>query len=810
MNTKPTSEPAVPRARILIVDDERHNRQLLEVMLAPERFVLETASSGEEALATVARLPPDLILLDIMMPGMDGYEVARIIKTNPMTKSIPIVMVTAMDDRKAMLLGLSAGAEDFLSKPVDRAELTMRVRNLLRLKTLTDGQERYSRMLEAEVGLRTIDLVESERLYRSTFDGAPVGIVHVGLDGRWLRVNQRLCDLLGYTAEELQSASGKEIILSEQVGEEAESFLRLAEGTLDRCKIDEKQYRRRDGTLVWARVNVSVHRDSEGQAAHFIKVIEDITERRLLEAQMRQASKMDAVGQLASGVAHDFNNLLSVILSYSEMLAGDLKESDPMRADLNEIRNAGLRAVALTRQLLAFSRQQVLQPKVVNLTEVVGGLENMLRRLIGEDVQLVAIGNTGLGKILVDPGQMEQVIVNLAVNARDAMPQGGKLTMETGEVVLDENYASEHVGVKAGRHVMLAVSDTGVGMDKATQARMFEPFFTTKESGKGTGLGLATVFGIVRQSEGTICVDSEPGKGTTFKIYFPAASGDVVPRTSANPSDHHSVRGSETILVVEDEERVRVLACTILRKYGYHVLEAQNGGEALLLCEQHAGTIHLLLTDVVMPLMSGKQVAERLLTVRPTLKVLYMTGYTNDAVVRHGILDSTISFVQKPITPETLARKVRETLDSADLAVKSPTSRCTPTEAHARILIVDDDVEVQRLVKRAAEAEGFVVTQAFDGAPGLAHAVKETFDLILLDINMPTMDGRDVLSSLKRNPATAGVPVIAYSGRAGQDDRLALLQLGAEDIIEKPFQVGLLMQKIQHVIRKAHERAMQG
>jgi two-component system cell cycle sensor histidine kinase/response regulator CckA len=668
-DTRDRTEDAGPRPRILIVDDERHNRQLLEVMLSTEGFLLDTACSGEEALGLVAKQPPDLILLDIMMPGMDGYEVARRIKANPLTRSIPVVMITALDDRKAMLLGLSAGAEDFLAKPVDRTELSMRVRNLLRLKTLGDSQERYSKMLETEVGRRSVDLVESERLYRSTFDGAPVGIVHVGLDGRWLRVNQRLCDLLGYAAEELQTVSGNEAALfSEAVVGEVESYRRMAEGTLDRYRIDEKQYKRSDGTLVWARVNVSVHRDSEGNAAHFIKVIEDITERRALESQMRQASKMDAVGQLASGIAHDFNNLLSVILSYSHLLAADLKEGDPMRADLNEIQGAGLRAVALTRQLLAFSRQQVLQPQIVNLTEIVGGLENMLRRLIGEDVELTVIGNTGVGKILVDPGQVEQVIVNLAVNARDAMPRGGKLTLETSEVVLDASYAAEHVGARPGPHVMLAVSDTGIGMDKATQARMFEPFFTTKEVGKGTGLGLATVFGIVRQSEGTIGVYSELGKGTVFKIYFPTAVGAVARRSSNRPSESRSLRGAETILVVEDDERVRLLACTILRKLGYHVLDAQSGGDAFLLCEQHTATIHLLLTDVVMPRMSGRELAERLLIVRPTMKVLYMSGYTNDSVVRHGILDSTIAFIQKPITPETLARKVRGALASGDSA----------------------------------------------------------------------------------------------------------------------------------------------
>ncbi|MEP6733711.1 MAG: ATP-binding protein [bacterium] len=429
------------------------------------------------------------------------------------------------------------------------------------------------------------------------------------------------------------------------------------------------------GTRLWVRVIGHALRNDASAITHIHGSVQDITPQKVsdarhekLEEQYRQTQKMETIGSLAGGVAHDFNNLMSIVLSYSQMLAEDLSENDPMRADLDEIHKAGRRATDLTRQLLAFSRQQVLEPKIIDLSEVVGGMENMLRRLIGEDVELNASCARGLGKVLVDPGQMEQVIMNLAVNARDAMPSGGKLTIETAAVTLGERYASEHVGVAAGPHVMLAVSDTGTGMSKETRARMFEPFFTTKDKGKGTGLGLATVFGIVQQSGGTIWVYSEAGKGTTFKVYFPLAAQTTLPaRNSAPFRERRSARGSETILLVEDEERIRVLTRTILRKQGYNVLEAQNGGDALLLCEQHAATIHLLLTDVVMPRMSGRQLAERLLPLRPYMKVLYMSGYTDDAVVRHGILDSTIAFIQKPLTPEPLARKVREVLDGYTL-----------------------------------------------------------------------------------------------------------------------------------------------
>jgi two-component system cell cycle sensor histidine kinase/response regulator CckA len=501
------------------------------------------------------------------------------------------------------------------------------------------------------------ELLASEARYRLMFDNSPLPKWMYDLETlRFLAVNDAAVREYGYSRKEFLAMTVADI----RPAEDVPAFLSLVRES-NQPKFGVWRHKRKTGEIF--EVEVTMHTFKVGERTCRLAVTKDVTERLRLEEQLRQSQKMEAVGRLAGGVAHDFNNVLSVILSYGDMLLADMKPGERMRDDVEEIRKAGLRAADLTRQLLMFSRQQVLETRVLDLNELLTSMDKMLQRILGADVDLVSLPGVALGRVRADPSSIEQVIMNLVVNARDAMPTGGKLTMETGNVVLDEAYALEHLGVKPGRYVMLAVTDTGTGIDKATLTRIFEPFFTTKESGKGTGLGLSTVFGIVQQSGGSVWVYSEPGQGTTFKVYLPRVDGEVEAIRLTQPPT--TLRGSETILVVEDDDQVRAVACGILRRTGYHVIEARNAGEALLHSEKHPGTIHLLLTDVVMPQMSGPELAKRLASVRPGMKVLCMSGYTDDSIVRHGVLDAQIAYLQKPITPETLTTRVREVLMGA-------------------------------------------------------------------------------------------------------------------------------------------------
>jgi PAS domain S-box-containing protein len=483
-------------------------------------------------------------------------------------------------------------------------------------------------------------------------------------DGRISFANHALLQATGYKDTEIIGELFGKTLLSGNnppaLDEEIRARTLLEGGWRGECL-----GRRKDDSDFPVFLSTGQIKDNRGLVIGIFGIGQDITDRKRLEEQLLVSQKMEAVGRLAGGVAHDFNNLLGVIVGYSDLVLDAFPSEDPRHQQLEQIKKAGLRATSLTRQLLTFSRKQVCQPVVLDINALVTDFNKMLRRMVGEDIEFTNALHQGLGQVKVDPGQIEQVIMNLVVNSRDAMPNGGKLIIETANVDLDEDYCLLHPSVQPGRYVMLAVSDSGSGMDAKTQARIFEPFFTTKEEGKGTGLGLAIVYGVVKQSEGHIWVYSELGKGTTFKIYFPRID-EPAQSAATDRGEAGSLRGFETILLAEDSTLLRVLTCALLENNGYEVIAAENGIEAVKLAERCDRPIHLLLTDVVMPGMSGRELADRLAVKRPGMRVLYMSGYTNDAIVHHGVLEPGLFFLQKPFSQEALTHKLREVLGCAE------------------------------------------------------------------------------------------------------------------------------------------------
>jgi PAS domain S-box-containing protein len=528
---------------------------------------------------------------------------------------------------------------------------------LLRNARLVEGQDGTPAVIEETL----IDITErkkAEEIFRTAFNANPEPITIATIaEGRYIDVNESFLRITGHQREEVIGHTSLELNFWKRSEDRAKLVEMLWEHG---CVRDlEITYRTKSGEERMA-LDSAEALEIAGQEC-IIAILRDITEKKFLEKQLRQTQKMEAVGQLSGGIAHDFNNLLGVIIGYSEILEQRLPQNDPLRKECGQIKKAGQSAASLTRQLLAFSRQQVLEPKVLDLNSIVLHVEKMLRRLIGEDIDLKATLGAGLGCIKADQSQIEQVIMNLAVNARDAMPQGGKLLIETANVDLDEDYARRHHPQKPGAYVLLTVADTGMGMDAETQSRIFEPFFTTKELGKGTGLGLSTVYGIVRQSGGHIWVYSEPGQGTTFKIYLPRIKQPVRVEKPA-PGMTESLRGAETILLVEDEDALRELTRILLEGGGYTVLEAERPDKAIEIAVRHGGPIHLMLTDMIMPGMNGRVLAANLAAVRPEMKVIFMSGYTG--FTHPGLADSGVTFLAKPYTRDSLLRKLHEVLES--------------------------------------------------------------------------------------------------------------------------------------------------
>ena len=642
-------DPSPPLLRVLILEDNPRDAKLTASVLEGGGYTVqvEVTDSPEVFRESLEKTEYDVILADFNLRNWTALDALEILKRSG--KHVPLIVVTGAIGDEAAVECIKRGAADYVLK--DRpARLPLEVRRALEEKRLREERKRAEEAL-----------IEERHLLRTLMDNLPDVIYFKDRESRFTRINK--AHAKGFGLSDPAQAIGKtdfDFFAEEharQAFADEQEIIRTGQPILAK----EEKEAWPDGRETWVSTTKMPLRDANGNILGTFGVSRDVTERKSLEGQLRQTAKIEAIGRLAGGVAHDFNNLLTIISGYGQLLQERL--SPEALGPVEEILKASDRAATLTRQLLAFSRRQILAPQVLDLNSVVANMEKMLGRLIGEDIELATVQQPGLGRVKADPGQIEQVIMNLVVNSRDAMPEGGKITIETANVHLDKTYARRHPGATPGPQVMLAVSDTGMGMDAETLTHVFEPFFTTKEKGKGTGLGLATVYGIVKQSAGYIWVYSEPGRGSTFKIYLPRVEE---PGREAEPAKAGSelAKGSETVLVVEDEEGVRSLVCETLESHGYKVLEARGADDALSIFEQYAEPIHLLLTDVVMPQMGGKELAKRLSSVHPETKVLYMSGYTDNAIVRHGVLEGGTPFLQKPFVPQTLVRKVRQVLDT--------------------------------------------------------------------------------------------------------------------------------------------------
>ncbi|MCX6899921.1 MAG: response regulator [Verrucomicrobia bacterium] len=637
--------------RILLIDDEEDFYVLTRELLAGipgNRYEVDWAGSYDAALGVLEADEHAVWLVDYRLGAHDGLELMR--EAISRGNKAPMILMTGQGDHEIDMAAMKLGASDYLPKDhIDARTLDRCIRYALERARTQES------------------LLVSEMRFRSAFYGAVPGMALTSADGRFLRVNRSLCDMLGYTVAELLGKSFQTVVHPDDL----QGSQRLLETLMCGARPAqlEKRFVHKRGGTVWTYWSVSLLRDQQEGALYFLSQIHDLSERKRTEEALRQseellhkAQKMEAVGRLAGGVAHDFNNILTVISGYATMLSKKLEGNPTLRREADEIQASAERAATLTRQLLALSRKQLLNPKVLDLNTVVSGIEKMLRRLIGEDIELrIQLGET-IGLVKVDPGQIEQVIMNLAINARDAMPSGGKLTIQTAAIAQDKPSQLSEGGIPSGHYTGLIVTDTGIGMNEEVRSHLFEPFFTTKGRDKGTGLGLATCHGIIKQSGGYIHVYTEEGHGTAFKIYLPAVAGTA---DETKPAAEAGIvqTGSETVLLVEDEDRVREFAVRLLREAGYAVLEARNGTDALrVLQEQASRKIDIMVTDVIMPQMGGKELADQLKRLRPNTRILFVSGYTGDALDNSGVLQTGAAFLEKPFSAARLTQKIREVM----------------------------------------------------------------------------------------------------------------------------------------------------
>jgi two-component system, cell cycle sensor histidine kinase and response regulator CckA len=679
---------------LLVVDDNPQNLYLLQVLLSTHGFEVDSASNGSEALERAHRSPPDMIISDILMPVMDGFSLCRAWKQDDRLKSIPFVFYTATyTDPKDEEFGLSLGADKFIVKPVEPDRLVSLIRetwnnfregkpnphsqpvqdaeyhekyNAALIRKLEDKMvqlEETNRTLERDIAERKrveSALRENEAKMRGIMDNIGIGIAVVGPNLEILELNHRMHDW--FQDVRLGQPSLCHRMSGDPIGlnrfDDCSTCRTIRDGRVHEMTVQTGE----GGQTRTYRIVSTPIIGTHGEIAAAIEMVEDVTERISLESQVRQAQKMEAVGQLAGGIAHDFNNLLTVILGHTELALLKTEDTHPLHVDLRAILDVSNRCSAIIRQLLAFARKQTITPVVLNLNKSVEGMIKVIRRLIGEDIHLVWRPCQDVWLVKIDPTQVEQILANLCVNARDAIEGVGTITIEAGNVVLEESFCVKHPGVSPGQYAMLSVSDTGCGMDAETLGRIFEPFFTTKELGRGTGLGLSTVYGIIRQNNGFIDARSEIANGTTFKIYLARHPGEA---TEAGKQIEESLplSAGETVLVVEDEVLVLELAGGILDRLGYIALTAGSPGEAMRLADQHPGEIHLLITDVILPDMTGRELTEHIQKRRPAIKYLYMSGYSIDVVSYRGMLERDAPFIMKPFSVKELATKVRSVLD---------------------------------------------------------------------------------------------------------------------------------------------------
>src|SRR6266545_641780 len=624
-------------ASILIVDDDPDTLQSIADVLELRGHSVRTATQARAAFELLTGRSVDAAILDLHLPDVSGLDLLQAIKTSaPATE---VIIITGQASVTTAMEAVNSGAFGYVTKPFEMDHLMATIDKAL-------AKQRAGRALW-----------ERTRSLETLIDAAAVAIVALDPAGRVTTWSKAAEWMFGWKEHEVLGHFVPMILDAKR----AEFDQAVARNLQGEATLYESHRRRKDGTLIDVLTSTALILDGQGQVSGTLAVLVDITERKHLEEQLRQAMKMEGIARLAGGIAHDFNNLMTVISVRCHLVLGQLPADHPNRRDIKIIGDAGDRAASLTRQLLAFSRHQILDSTVLDINDVISDMKALLEPVLREDVDLILDLDPSTGLVTADHGQLEQIILILAINARDAMPEGGQLTLSTRNVELDAAYVRRHVDARPGPHVVLTVSDSGTGMDAATRARVFEPFFTTKAIGKGRGLGLAAAYGIIHQSHGHITVDSEPGQGTTFRIYLPRAEGKATVAAASEPGV--LPRGTETVLLVEDEPAFRALARELLEMLGYTVLESEDVSDALRIAERHPGTIHLLITDVVMPRMNGRTLAKAVQGFRPDLKVLYMSGYTDNVIVHEGILERDTPFLQKSFTPSKLARKMREVLD---------------------------------------------------------------------------------------------------------------------------------------------------